>query len=112
MIRLAKIIDNGLTLHSKPARYEQHFVDGTIIYSDTLPDRNAFKMEYEKQTKFAIGDTVDIMDDYGLRSDRAMNPWQVYGIEIASDKISYKLCSEKHRASTGFWEEALKLHAT
>lgn len=110
VIKSIDIIDNGI-IHSQPARYEQHFVDGTVIYSDTIPDRNAFKVEYEKQTKFAIGDTVDIMDDYGLRSDRAMNPWKVYGIEVTNGKTIYKLSSEKHMASTGFLEEALKLHA-
>lgn len=45
IIRESKVVDNGRDT-DKPARYEQHFEDGTVIYSNTVPDHFAFKIEW------------------------------------------------------------------
>ena len=110
MIGSTKIIDNGIT-HSQPARYEQHFEDGTVILSDTMPDRNAFKAEVKRPTLFAIGDTVDIADETN-EPFFAMNPWRVYGVELGMGKIFYKIESPVSGKCFTFKEEALKIHAT
>jgi hypothetical protein len=44
IIRESKVVDNGRN-EEKPARYEQHFEDGTVVYSNTVPDHFAFKIE-------------------------------------------------------------------
>ena len=42
--KVTKVIDHGyIRLPGKP-RYEQVFDDGTVVFSDTLPDRNAWKI--------------------------------------------------------------------
>lgn len=46
IIKESKVIDNG-SVNETPARYEQHFEDGSIIYSNTVPDHFAFKIEEE-----------------------------------------------------------------
>lgn len=111
VIKSINITDNGIT-HSRPARYEQHFVDGTVIYSDTLPDRNAFKVESKVATRFSINDIVDVVADYALPEDLANNPWKIYGISIELGSIFYKIESIDGNDCSTFKEEALKLHAT
>ena len=46
-VRIAKvkqIIDHGFIRTQGIARYAQVFEDGTVVFSDTLPDRNAWKV--------------------------------------------------------------------
>lgn len=111
MIKSVKIIDNGIA-HSQPARYEQHFGDGIVILSDTMPDRNAFMMEQENTTRFSISDIVDVVADYALPEDLANNPWQIYGIIVEIRNTFYKLQSVNGNDCATFKEEALKIHAT
>ena len=46
VIREVKFVDNGLEEKCVP-RYEQHFADGSVVYSNTIPDHFAFKLEEE-----------------------------------------------------------------
>lgn len=109
MIKSIKIIDNGLT-HSQPARYEQHFGDGTVVYSDTMPDRNAFKAEIKCATKFSIGDSVDVIADWALPEDLANNPWIIYGVIIELGHTFYNIESVAGNGCATFKEEALNIH--
>lgn len=109
MIKSANVIDNSLT-HSQPARYEQHFADGTVIYSNTMPDRNAFRIESRTATRFSIGDIVDVIADWAIPEDLANNPWKVYGISIELDNIFYKIESVGGNDCATFKEGALKIH--
>jgi hypothetical protein len=109
MIKSTNVIDNGLT-HSQPARYEQHFGDGTVVYSDTMPDRNAFRIESKIATQFSIGDVVDVIAAYAIPEDLANNPWKVYGISIELGNIFYKIESVGGNDCATFKEGALKIH--
>jgi IMP dehydrogenase/GMP reductase len=63
------------------------------------------------ETKFKLGDIVNIKEGFGTLKDREMNPWEI--TEIAYDKntkkINYHMHSNKLNAGTGFYEEALAL---
>lgn len=109
MIKSANVIDNGIT-HSQPARYEQHFEDGTVILSNTMPDRNAFRIESRTATGFSIGDIVDVIAAYAIPEDLANNPWKVYGISIELGNIFYKIESVDGNDCATFKEGALRLH--
>jgi hypothetical protein len=46
IIKEVKFADNGVR-SDRIARYEQHFADGSVMYSNTIPDHFAFKLEEE-----------------------------------------------------------------
>ena len=46
IIKEVKFVDNGVRAECI-ARYEQHFADGSVVYSNTIPDHFAFKLEEE-----------------------------------------------------------------
>lgn len=46
IIKEVKFVDNGVRAECV-ARYEQHFADGSVVYSNTIPDHFAFKLEEE-----------------------------------------------------------------
>lgn len=98
--------------HSQPARYEQHFGDGTVIYSNTMPDRASFKAETKCATKFSIGDSVDVIADWALPEDLANNPWTIYGVTIELGCTFYNIESVAGNCCATFKEGAIRLHAT
>lgn len=46
LIKEVKFVDNGVR-SDRIASYEQHFADGSVVYSNTIPDHFAFKLEEE-----------------------------------------------------------------